>query len=202
MAQPDPTTLEWVNAALDGDQDAYAEIVYTYQDPVYNLCYRMLGEHEEAEDATQEAFLRAHRNLQRFDRGRSFKTWIMSIASNHCVDRLRKRRLKFVSLDDEPTAAALALRSSDPLPEQATLLGERREVIHELLQQLEYDYRLPIVLRYWYDYSYAEIAQEMGTTESAVKSRLFRARRRLADLLGDGGEDDLDRLANPQLKGR
>lgn len=202
MAQPDPTTLEWVNATLDGDQDAYAEIVYLYQDPVYNLCYRMLGEHEEAEDATQEAFLRAHRNLQRFDKARSFKTWIMSIASNHCVDRLRKRRLKFVSLDDEPTAAALALRSSDPLPEQATLLGERREVIHDLLQQLEYDYRLPIVLRYWYDYSYAEIAKEMQTTESAVKSRLFRARRRLANLLGNDGEDDLDRLANPQMKGR
>ena len=202
MAQPDPTTLEWVNAALAGDQDAYAEIVYLYQDPVYNLCYRMLGEHEEAEDATQEAFLRAHRNLQRFDKDRSFKTWIMSIASNHCVDRLRKRRLKFVSLDDEPTAAALALRSSDPLPEQATLLGERREVIHDLLQQLDYDYRLPIVLRYWYDYSYAEIAEEMQTTESAVKSRLFRARRRLADLLGNDGEDELDRLANPQLKGR
>ncbi len=202
MAQPDPTTLAWVNAALDGDQDAFAEIVYLYQDPVYNLCYRMLGEHEEAEDATQEAFLRAHRNLQRFDKGRSFKTWIMSIASNHCIDRLRKRRLKFVSLDDEPTAAALALRSSDPLPEQATLLGEHREVIHDLLQQLESDYRLPIVLRYWYDYSYAEIAEEMQTTESAVKSRLFRARRRLADLLGNDDEDELDRLANPQLKGR
>lgn len=201
MAQPDPTILKWVNAALDGDQEAYAEIVYLHQDPVYNLCYRMLGEHEEAEDATQEAFLRAHRNLQRFDQGRSFKTWIMSIASNHCVDRLRKRRMRFVSLDDEPTAAALALRSSDPLPEQATLLGERREIIHELLQQLEHDYRLPIVLRYWYDYSYAEIAREMNTTESAVKSRLFRARRRLADLLGNDGEDQLDRLANPQLKG-
>ena len=139
---------------------------------------------------------------KRFDKGRSFKTWIMSIASNHCIDRLRKRRLKFVSLDDEPTAAALALRSSDPLPEQATLLGEHREVIHDLLQQLESDYRLHIVLRYWYDYSYAEIAEEMQTTESAVKSRLFRARRRLADLLGNDDEDELDRLANPQLKGR
>ena len=202
MAQPDPTLVKWVNAALGGDEEAYAEIVYLYQDPVYNLCYRMLGEHEEAEDATQEAFLRAHRNLQRFDQGRSFKTWIMSIASNHCVDRLRKRRMRFVSLDDEPTAAALALRSSDPLPEQATLLGERRDIIHDLLQQLEHDYRLPIVLRYWYDYSYAEIAREMDTTESAVKSRLFRARRRLADLLGRGGEDEVDRLANPQLKGR
>ena len=191
-----------MKAALNGDQEAYAEIVYLYQDPVYNLCYRMLGGHEEAEDATQEAFLRAHRNLQRFDQARSFKTWIMSIASNHCVDRLRKRRLRFVSLDDEPTAAALALRSADPIPEQATLLGERREFIQELLQQLEHDYRLPIVLRYWYDYSYAEIAQEMETTESAVKSRLFRARRRLADLLGNDGEDELGRLANPQLKGR
>ena len=199
MAEPDPIILEWVEAARKGDQDAFAELVYTFQDPVYNLCYRMLGESGEAEDATQEAFLRTYTYLHRYDTRRSFKTWVMSIASNHCIDRLRKRRMQYVSLDDEPTAAALALSSSDPLPEQRVLQNERSEVIQELLLKLDAGYRAAVILRYWYDYSYAEIAQTMNTTESAVKSRLFRARRTLAELIGEANDED--RLRNPQLKG-
>ena len=199
VAEPDPIILEWVEAARKGDQDAFAELVYTFQDPVYNLCYRMLGESGEAEDATQEAFLRTYTYLHRYDTRRSFKTWVMSIASNHCIDRLRKRRMQYVSLDDEPTAAALALSSSDPLPEQRALQNERSEVIQELLLKLDAGYRAAVILRYWYDYSYAEIAQTMNTTESAVKSRLFRARRTLAELIGEANDED--RLRNPQLKG-
>ena len=199
MAEPDPIILEWVEATKQGDQDAFAELVYTFQDPVYNLCYRMLGESGEAEDATQEAFLRAYLNIERYDIKRSFKTWVMSIASNHCIDRLRKRRMHYVSLDDEPTAAALALSSSDPLPEQATLQNERSEVFQDLLLQLDPDYRMAVILRYWYDYSYAEIAETMNTTESAIKSRLFRARKSLAEIIGESGDDN--GLTNPQLKG-
>lgn len=194
MAQPDPKILEWVEAALADDQDAFAELVYLFQDPVYNLCYRMLGDPGEAEDATQEAFLRAFLNLRRYDTKRSFKTWLMSIASNHCIDRWRKRRMQFVSLDDEPTAAALALSSSDPLPEQAALSSEQSDMLQGLLLKLDESYRLPLVLRYWYDYSYAEIAQLMETTESAIKSRLFRARRTLADMLAENETQDSDGL--------
>ncbi len=199
MAEPDPIILEWVEATKQGDQDAFAELVYTFQDPVYNLCYRMLGESGEAEDATQEAFLRAYLNIERYDTKRSFKTWVMSIASNHCIDRLRKRRMHYVSLDDEPTAAALALSSKDLLPEQATLQNERSELFQDLLLQLDPDYRVAVILRYWYDYSYAEIAETMNTTESAIKSRLFRARKSLAEIIGE--TDDDDGLTNPQLKG-
>ena len=202
VAEPDPIILEWVEATRKGDQDAFAELVYTFQDPVYNLCYRMLGESGEAEDATQEAFLRAYTYMHRYDTKRSFKTWVMSIASNHCIDRLRKRRMQYVSLDDEPTAAALALSSSDPLPEQATLRNERSEAIQSLLLKLDAEYRAAVILRYWYDYSYAEIAQTMNTTESAIKSRLFRARRTLADLIARTNQaNDEDGLRNPQLKG-
>ncbi len=199
MAEPDPTIVEWVEATKKGNQDAFAELVYTFQDPVYNLCYRMLGDGGEAEDASQETFLRAYTHIHRYDTGRSFKTWVMSIASNHCIDRLRKRRMQYVSLDDEPTAAALALSSSDPLPEQKTLQNERSEVIQELLLKLDAGYRAAVILRYWYDYSYAEIAQTMNTTESAIKSRLFRARRTLAGLIGEASDED--GLRNPQLKG-
>ena len=199
MAEPDPIILEWVEATKQGDQEAFAELVYTFQDPVYNLCYRMLGESGEAEDATQEAFLRAYLKIERYDTQRSFKTWVMSIASNHCIDRLRKRRMQYVSLDDEPTAAVLALSSKDLLPEQATLQNERSELFQDLLLRLAPDYRVAVILRYWYDYSYAEIAQTMDTTESAIKSRLFRARKSLAEIMN--ATDDDDGLTHPQLKG-
>ncbi len=194
----DPTTLEWVNAALEGNQDAFADIVYAYQDAVYNLCYRMLGERSEAEDAAQEAFLRAYLNLTRYDPARSFKTWVLSIASNYCIDRLRRRRLQWMSLDDEPVADRLALHSDDPEPEPATLSKEQSIAIQGLLNELSPDYRAVVVLRYWYDYSYAEIADIMDTTESAVKSRLFRARQALADKLGS---DSAARLGDPLMEG-
>lgn len=195
----DPTILEAVNAALQGDQDAYAELVYTHQNAVYNLCYRMLGERVEAEDAAQEAFLRAYMNLSRYDPSRSFKTWILSIASNYCIDRLRRRRLLWLSLDDEPVADRLALHSDEPEPEPAMLNSEYSQVIQGMLNELSPDYRAVVVLRYWYDYSYAEIANIMDTTESAVKSRLFRARQALAEKMG--ADDAAARLGSPVLEG-
>ena len=204
MPEVDLVILEWVTRAKTGDQEAFAELVYLFQDPVYNLCYRMLGESGEAEDATQETFLRVFKNLGRYDTARPFKTWLLSIASNHCIDRLRKRRMQFVSLDDDPTAAALALRSKDPTPEQAALTGEISNYVQRLLFQLDEHYRLAVVYRYWYQYSYAEIAELMNTTESAIKSRLHRARKKLAALLETAPKFDAegeDRLADPIRKG-
>jgi len=178
----DPTIIQWVEAALDGDQDAFAEIVYAFQDAVYNLCYRMLGESGEAEDAAQETFLRAYSNLHRYDPGRSLKTWLMSIASNHCIDRIRRRRLVWLSLD-EPTQTTIALSDDEPTPEEAALSHERSAMVQKLLDGLSPEYRAAVVLRYWYDYSYTEIADALDTTESAIKSRLFRARQQLAEKL-------------------
>lgn len=194
----DPATLEWVQAALRGDQDAFTELVMAYQDAVYNLCYRMLGERGEAEDAAQEAFLRAFTHLDRYDPERSFKTWLLSIASNYCIDRIRRRRLQWLSLDDEPVAERLALPSTEPEPEVETLRREHSSAIQSLLNDLSPEYRAVVVLRYWYDYSYAEIAEIMETTESAIKSRLFRARQSLADLLG---ADAAARLGDPLVEG-
>jgi len=182
-AQQDPVILDWVQAAIGGDQDAFAELVYTYQDAVYNLCYRMLSDHVEAEDAAQEAFLRAYLNLRRYDPGRSFKTWVLSIASNHCIDRLRRRRMQYVSIDDP--LPSLTLSTNEPEPEDVTIFHEQSRRIQGLLSELAPDYRAAVVLRYWYDYSYLEIADILDTTESAIKSRLFRARQMIADKLGD-----------------
>lgn len=200
MSEPDPKLLEWILAAREGDQDAFAEIVYSFQDAVYNLCYRMLGERSEAEDATQEAFLRAYLHMKRYDTDRPFKTWLLSIASNHCIDRLRKRRMTWLSLDEPlPSGSALALSSEEPGPEEAALHNERREYIQLMLNELDPDYRAAVVLRYWYDYSYVEIAETMGTTESAIKSRLFRARQKLAEKLEDGARPPEPDPVNPRL---
>ncbi len=196
----DPVINEWVNAAINGDQEAFAELVYSFQDAVYNLCYRLLGERTEAEDAAQEAFLKAYSHLRRYDTERPFKTWILTIASNLCIDRLRKRRATFVSID-EPIPATLSLASDDPQPEQMALLNERSRRIQSMLNELPEDYRAAVVLRYWYDYSYAEIAEILETTESAIKSRLFRARQMLADKL-DNSEPSTGRgPVNPLLEG-
>lgn len=185
MAEPDDILLGWVDAARRGDQEAFAEIVYSFTDAVYNLCYRMLGDAPEAEDATQEAFIRAYNHLGSYDPQRSFKTWLLSIASNHCIDRIRKRRMTVVSLDEPlPSGSALEIASGDPLPEDVLMRRERSAMIQRMLEELAPDYRAAVVLRYWYDYSYSEIAVALNTTESAIKSRLFRARQMLAEQYG------------------
>lgn len=199
MSEPDDKLLEWIIATRDhGDQEAFAEIVYSFQDAVYNLCYRMLNERTEAEDATQEAFIRAFNNLHRYDVNRSFKTWLLSIASNHCIDRLRKRRLKYLSLDEPlPSNMQMALSSENPGPEAVAVQNEHSSYIQALLDDLSPDDRAGIVLKYWYDYSYAEIAEVLDTTESAIKSRLFRARRALAEMMTPANDTtDDDRAIN------
>ncbi len=174
------TDQELVVRLLRGDQDAFAALVERYQRAVFNLCYRMLGEAREAEDAAQETFLRAYQHVDRYDAGRPFKTWLLSIASNYCIDRLRKRRLTWLSLD-EPLPPHPALNSQEAGPEDTTLYRERDAAVHRLLNQLAPEYRAAIILRYWYDMSYLEIAGILDTTESAIKSRLFRARQMLAE---------------------
>lgn len=170
----------WLERAVNGDVDAFGELVRLYEQPIYNLTYRMLNNAEEAEDAAQEAFIRAYANLHRYDVNRSFKTWLFSIASNHCIDIIRRRRLTLLSID-EPLPPHPNLTSVQPMPEQSAIEGERSEWVETLLDTLPADYRAAVVLRYWYDMSYAEIAEALSTTESAIKSRLFRARQKLAE---------------------
>lgn len=179
------TDQELVARVLDGEQQAFTELVEAYQQPVYNLAYRMLGNAREAEDAAQEAFLRAYQHLKRYDPARPFKTWLLSITSNYCIDRLRKRRLTWLSID-EPLPPHPALTSDVPEPEMAAIINEQGAAIQELLAELAPDYRAAVILRYWYDMSYAEIATNLDTTESAIKSRLFRARQMLAEHLQEG----------------
>ena len=170
----------WIRQAQTGDKQAFSCLVEAYQRPVYNLTYRMLGTPEEAEDAAQEAFLRAYSRLQQYDPNHKFSTWLFSIANHHCIDRLRKRRKTFISIDDNPVLQNL--RDDEPDPEENALDVEQAVELQRLLTELEPEYRTPLILRYWEEYSYEEIAQTMDLTVSAVKSRLFRARKQMAAL--------------------
>lgn len=170
---------EWIQLARKGDQVAFGRLVVAYQTPVYNLAYRMLGNSVEAEDAAQESFLRAYTRLHTYDPERPFRSWMLSIASHYCIDRLRRRRINWLSLEDE-FARPIRLASDNPEPEAAVAQREREGYIQQLLAVLSPTDRAAITLLYWYDYSYEEIAETLNLTVSAIKSRLFRARRALA----------------------
>jgi RNA polymerase sigma-70 factor (ECF subfamily) len=179
----------WLARARKGDERAFAQLVEAYEQPVFNLCYRMLWDGPEAEDAAQETFLKAFRGLHRHDPDRPFRPWLLSIASHHCIDRLRRRRLRLTSLEDLQGEEIPAAPS--PGPEATALEREHSLRVQQLLAGLAPKERAAVVLRYWYDLSYVEIGQALSLSESAVKSRLHRARRQLADLWRAGEEKPL-----------
>ena len=174
--------MTWIIQAQHGNDEAFTFLVEAYQTPVYNLCYRMLGEPEAAEDAAQETFLKVYQNLARYDRERSFPTWLLSIAAHHCIDRLRRRRFVSVSIDEDEEGQTELPDRSAPDPENETAKRQERDRLHHLLQSLDPTDRAAIVMRYWQDCSEVEIAQALKLTIPAVKSRLHRARKALADL--------------------
>ncbi len=167
----------WIQRTLAGDQDAFACLVEAYQTAVYNLAYRMLGNAVEVEDAAQEAFLKAYTRLNTYDSERKFSSWLLAIASHHCIDRLRQRRLGWLSSNELLPWSWL---SSGSRPEEVVIRSQERDEVHRLLDQLPPHYRAAVILRYWHDLSYQEIAEAMEITESAVKSTLYRARQKLA----------------------
>ncbi len=169
----------WIEGARAGDRQAFARLVEVYKRPVYNLAYRMLGNPSDAEDVAQETFLRAYAQLGRYDPQRKFASWLLAIAAHYAIDLLRRRHADVVSLDDLPAWQPLAAQTTDP--EDAAMERDTHDRVQALLDRLPADYRLVIVLRYWHDLSYDEIATATGSTVSAVKSRLHRARLMLVE---------------------
>jgi RNA polymerase sigma-70 factor (ECF subfamily) len=168
----------WAMAAQQGDQVAFMHLVEAYQRPVYNLCYRMLNDSGEAEDAAQETFLRVYTKIKTYNPAHKFSSWLLSIASHYCIDKIRQRRNQTVSWDELPPWRVMP--APDPQPEEAALTAETHDYLYHLLDTLPAEYRAATILRYWYDMPYEEIAQTLDTTVSAIKSRLFRARQMLA----------------------
>jgi len=173
---------EVLNQVHQGNQEAFTRLVETYQRPVYNLCYRMLGDPDEAEDAAQETFLRVYKNIKHYDYKRPFSTWLLSIAAHLCIDQLRKRRMVFVSIDGTPY---LDPPDGLPGPEASFYIKEDQKRVQALLKTLSPADRAAVIMYYWYDFSYDEISHSLSLTVSAVKSRLHRARMTMAQSWSD-----------------
>jgi RNA polymerase sigma-70 factor (ECF subfamily) len=170
----------WIEETKKGNCSAFNRVVLKYQRPIYNLCYRMLADSIEAEDATQEIFARAYFKLNTYDDRRSkFSTWLFAIASHYCIDKLRPRRLKLVSWDDLSSFYRYPAQDAAE-PERVLMRSETTEEVQKLLTKLPPDYRVVVVLKYWQLRSYEEIARTLGTTVGAIKSKLFRARKMMA----------------------
>ena len=184
-----------VELVLGGDQDVFSVLVERYKDAVQNLAYRMLGNVTEAEDVTQEAFVRAYTQLATYKPTHKFSTWLLSIASHLAIDQLRRRRFLALPLEDVPFLEWIVDASTGP--EQSALQGEQQDEIQRYLQRLPSKYRAVIVLRYWHDFSYEEIAAALHLTPALVKARLHRARELLARAMQQNKateEEEIDAL--------
>lgn len=174
-----------------GDTDAFEALVTAYQKQVYNLALRTVGNEEDAADMTQEAFLRAYRSLGSFRGDSKFSVWLYRLTTNICIDFLRSRgRRPTVSLtaadgDEEPQELDVADDRFDPV--QSLERAELRRAVQRGLASLPEDYRRILMLRELSGLSYAEIGQVLRLEEGTVKSRLFRARKKLCDFLRKDG---------------
>jgi RNA polymerase sigma-70 factor (ECF subfamily) len=167
----------WILQAHKGDPEAFTKLVERFEKPVFNLCYRLLGNAEDAEDSAQETFIRAYQSMHRYDVNRSFGTWLLSIAAHHCIDQLRRRKCPVISLED---LSIPDLPESSPGPEIRSYLIEDQQQVRNLLQVLDPIDKAIVVMFYWYEFSHEEICQSLSLSTSAVKSRLHRARRAMA----------------------
>ncbi len=170
---------ELVNGCLAGDEVAMVELVERYRGQVFGLCYRMLGDREEAEDVTQESFLRVFRSLATWDNTRDFRPWVLAIAGNRCRSTLaqRTRRPATSQLLDDPPDSALGSRATRGLFEEVELA----------MQSLRDEYRQAFVLFHGEQLSYAEIGEVLACPVGTVKTWIHRARRELAQALRQRG---------------
>lgn len=183
VAPQDAGELLLIEQAVAGDERAFAELVGRYQTAVYALAYRMLGDSGEAEDAAQEVFLRIYRRLGTYDPAHRFSTWVLSIASHYCIDILRRKRPWLVPLE----TISNWMKARQRGPEAVALAHEQQDAVRSLLAKLPEHYRLVLLLRYWHELGYEEIAAVVDQPVSTIKARLHRARNALAALIGSEG---------------
>ena len=181
---------ELIVLSQSGDREAFAELVRRYQGRIFNFTYRLLRHHEEAEDATQEVFLRAFRSLDRYCPEQPLAAWLYRIANNLCIDIARRRRLKTSSLTvagEREDPAELEIPDNSGNPELLFTGNETRRAIEDAIAALPYKYRVVTVLRHLQDLSYQEISAITGQPEGTVKAQIFRARRILREKLRSVG---------------
>lgn len=172
------TDIEIVREVLKGRSEAFRELVARYKKAVYSLCYRMAHNHEEAEDLSQEVFIKVYQNLDKYDQSYKLSTWILKIATNTTIDYLRKKKLDTIPLEEDIESKQDIASAESIFFHQAN-----KKVIEEMIQGLPEEYRLLIILYHQQGLSYKEIAEACNIPMSKVKNRLHRARNILKDEL-------------------
>ncbi len=176
-----------IERAQGHDANALGEIYRLYARRVFGLCRYMLDSRESAEDATGEVFLKLQRSIKSYDGSTSFPRWLLRVAGNHCIDVLRRRkRGRQVIVEAEEGIEIIDAASPEPSPLGAVLSAEERARVRDAIARLPENYRLPLVLRYYGELSYDEIAQQMSLQRNYVAALLFRAKQELRRKLGHG----------------
>lgn len=175
-------------AINQGDQKAYAELMGFYKDAIYFLLLKMTNNQDDADDLTIEAFGKAFKKLDQYTPDYAFSTWLFKIASNNCIDFIRRKKVEVLSInktvvDDEGTDMSQILPSNTPDPEEKLIERQKIMLMREVVEKLKPNYRRLVQLRYFDEYSYEEIAQEMAIPIGTVKAQLFRAREFLYNIM-------------------
>jgi RNA polymerase sigma-70 factor (ECF subfamily) len=177
----------------DGDQKAYAELMKNYRDSLYFMLLKMTNNPHDAEDLTIEAFGKAFKKLHQYTPDYAFSTWLFKIASNNCIDFIRKKKKYTFSMDhgiDDEAGSELAqkIAASDLDPEEEMVKKQKIKLMREVVEKLKPHYRTLIELRYFSEFSYEEIANELNLPLGTVKAQLFRAREFLYQILKNSKE--------------
>ena len=195
-----------IRRAAAKDESAFEQLMLLHQKPVYNICYRMAGNADDALDLSQEVFLKLWRTLEQYQFDAAFSTWLFRLTSNVCIDFLRAARRHLVvpisGLDADGEEYTLDAPDPAKLPEEELLAREEREELRAAMALLAPEQRLILSLRVENDLSYTDIAAVLGVREGTVKSRLARARDQLRKKLSQSGNKAAAASSNPQKGGR
>ncbi len=176
-----------VGRAKDGDQKAYAELMQRYKDSIYFMALKMVNNKDDAMDLTVETFGKAFENIDKYKPDFAFSTWQFRIATSNCIDFLRKKRLNVISLqtlsEDDKEDKQLQIASDTLNPEQTSIKKQESEKLKSIVEQLPLRYRTLIILRYYDEQSYEEIAQQLDLPLGTVKAQLFRARDLMSNIM-------------------
>ena len=179
-----------VDRARNGDQKAYAELMGRYRDAIYFMLIKMVNNATDAEDLTIEAFGKAFRNLGQYTPSFAFSTWLFKIATNNCIDFIRKKRGSTISLgqsvdQDESLFHTESIRSDTMDPEMSMIYKQKVKLMRDVVAKLKPRYRMLVELRYFQEYSYEEISNELNLPVGTVKAQLFRARELLSNIISN-----------------
>lgn len=180
--------LDLVELAKNGDQVAFGKLMNRYRDSIFFMVLKMVHNRDDAEDLTLEAFGKAFNSISNYSADFAFSTWLFKIATNNCIDFIRKKRLQTTSLDqptkgEEGDLAPIAVKDYNPDPEEAMVKEQRAAKIRAAIEQLSPKYRALIELRYLDELAYEEIAEKLDIPLGTVKAQLFRAKDMLYNIL-------------------